>query len=106
MSTLAWLLILISGYVGFGLLALAMERHRRTLLPGSRPWMVRTRHLLRLGGVLCLALSLAVCVRILGAAVGIVGWTGVLTVGAMLVMGQISYREARQRKVRVARPGR
>ncbi|MCK5769885.1 DUF3325 domain-containing protein [Algiphilus sp.] len=103
---LVWVLILASAYAGFGLLALAMERHRRTLLPGSRAWTAVARRSLRCVGALCLLVSLVGCVVALGTTIGVVGWCGVLTVGAMVVMGQISYREAGQRRGHGARRGR
>jgi hypothetical protein len=73
----------VAAVLGFGALALLLDRHqeqmlRRTLRPGLRPW-------LRLAGTALLGLSygLAACAQ--GAASGFILWFGLLTPCALLV---------------------
>lgn len=76
-------------FSGFTALGLAMDRHHedsygRGTSPGPRrPW-------LRGAGMLGLLLSLAACLAIKGPAQGWVLWLGVLTAGALAVVGMLS----------------
>ncbi len=83
-----------TAFSGFAALSLAMDRHHedsygRGRSPGSRrPW-------LRLAGTLGLLLSLAACLLIRGPAQGWVLWLGVLTAGALVLVGVLSYAPRR-----------
>lgn len=86
MAVAAWC----TAFSGFTALGLAMDRHHedsygRGSSPGPRrPW-------LRGAGALGLLLSLAACLAIKGPAQGWVLWLGVLTAGALGVVGVLSY---------------
>ena len=83
---------------GFAALALSQGKHRRDLLQ-ARP--ARPRSLaLRTAGWILLSLSLGVCMDGLGVSVGIVFWTGLLTVAALAVTVASSWRDARWRRRR------
>ncbi len=93
----AWLLVVTAwctAFSGFAALSLAMDRHHedsygRGKSPGARrPW-------LRLAGTLALLLSLAACLAIQGPTQGWVLWSGVLTAGALVVVGVLSYAPRR-----------
>jgi drug/metabolite transporter (DMT)-like permease len=81
-------------FSGFAALGLAMDRHHedsygRGSSPGARrPW-------LRVAGTFGLLLSLAACLRIQGPPQGWVLWLGVLTAGALGVVGLLSYAPRR-----------
>ena len=83
-----------TAFSGFAALSLAMDRHHedsygRGSSPGARrPW-------LRGAGTLALLLSLAACLAIKGPAQGWVLWLGVLTAGALGVVGVLSYAPRR-----------
>ncbi|MDW5441946.1 DUF3325 domain-containing protein [Polaromonas sp. SM01] len=89
----AWPLVLSAwcmAFSGFAALGLAMDRHHddsygRGTSPGARrPW-------LRGAGTLGLLLSLAACLALKGPAQGWVLWFGMLTAGALGVVGLLSY---------------
>ncbi|RZJ26519.1 MAG: DUF3325 domain-containing protein [Haliea sp.] len=88
-----------SAFSGFAALGLAMDRHHedsygRGTSPGARrPW-------LQGAGTLGLVLSLAACLILKGPTQGWVLWLGVLTAGALGVVGVLSY--APQRAARFA----
>lgn len=79
-----------TAFSGFTALGLAMDRHHedsygRGTSPGRRrPW-------LRMAGTLGLLLSLAACLALKGPTQGWVLWLGVLTAGALGVIGVLSY---------------
>jgi hypothetical protein len=83
-----------TAFSGFAALSLAIDRHHedsygRGSSPGSRrPW-------LRGAGTLGLLLSLAACLAIRGPTQGWVLWLGVLTAGALVVIGVLSYAPRR-----------
>jgi multisubunit Na+/H+ antiporter MnhB subunit len=78
---------------GFVALCLAMDRHHLALL-GARPTSGR-RWLLRGLGLLGLAVSAATAIRGWGLTNGIVGWLGLLTLAAAIVLLTLAYRPAR-----------
>lgn len=83
-----------TAFAGFTALSLAMDRHHedsygRGKSPGAR------RSWLRGAGVLGLLLSLATCLALKGPAQGWVLWFGVLTAGALVVVGMLSYAPRR-----------
>lgn len=81
---------------GMLLLALAMDRHRKQLLPRagrvSRPY----RATLRSAALTLLALSLLASARQWGAAIGVVGWFGLLTIGALVMLAWLAALGARR----------
>ncbi len=83
-----------TAFSGFAALGLAMDRHHedsygRGKSPGTRrPW-------LRGAGTLGLLLSLAACLVLKGPTQGWVLWLGVLTAGALVVVGVLSYAPRR-----------
>jgi len=83
-----------TAFSGFAALGLAIDRHHedsygRGKSPGARrPW-------LRLAGTLALLLSLAACLAVQGPTQGWVLWLGVLTAGALVVVGVLSYAPRR-----------
>ena len=84
------LLILALAVAGFAVLALSMDKHHRDLFQ-ARPTRLR-RLSLQTAGWLVLGLSLAVCVDGFGVSIGIVFWTGMLTVAALAVAAALSWR--------------
>lgn len=76
------LLALLGVVAGMAALALGMERHHRQVF-GRAPGAGR-RLLLRGGGWLLLALALLPCALGWGATMGIVLWTGLLSVGVLV----------------------
>ncbi len=76
---------------GFAWLAQAMDRHHADMFGrGSVPAPARVTRL-RWQGTIALALALTACVLAEGWAFGVVYWAGVLTVGAMTVVGAFSW---------------
>ena len=93
----AWALVVsacCTAFAGFAALSLAIDRHHedsygRGSSPGTRrPW-------LRGAGTLGLLLSLGACLAIQGPTQGWVLWLGVLTAGALAVVGVLSYAPRR-----------
>jgi hypothetical protein len=83
-----------TAFSGFAALGLAMDRHHedsygRGSSPGAR------RVWLRVAGTLGLLLSLAACLAIQGPTQGWVLWLGVLTAGALVLVGVLSYAPRR-----------
>jgi hypothetical protein len=90
--TVAWPMVVAAwcmAFSGFTALGLAMDRHHedsygRGTSPGPRrPW-------LRRAGALGLLLSLVACLVLKGSTQGWVMWFGVLTAGALAVVGMLS----------------
>jgi hypothetical protein len=83
-----------TAFSGFAALSLAMDRHHedsygRGSSPGARrPW-------LRVAGTLGLLLSLLASLAIKGPTQGWVLWLGVLTAGALVLVGVLSYAPRR-----------
>ncbi len=76
---------------GFTWLAQGMDRHHADMFGrGSVPAPARVTRL-RGQGVLALALALTACVLAEGWAFGVIYWTGVLTLGALTVVGAFSW---------------
>lgn len=89
-------MILISALLslaGFFALCLAMDRHHLALF-GAKPTPGRRWRLRGLGG-LDLVASAAAAIRGWGLTNGIVGWLGLLTLGAAIVLLTLTYRPAR-----------
>jgi hypothetical protein len=76
-------------FAGMAAFSLAIDRHHRQVYGADTP--ARKRHLLRLAGTALLALAILPCVLLWGAGAGVVAWTGMLTVGALLAAGQLPY---------------
>ncbi len=79
-------------FIGFIALSFAMKRHFLQLCPQSkkRPeWQVIT---FRIIGCICLILACMLCVVSQGIAVGLVYWTGLLTIAALVQTLLLSYR--------------
>ncbi len=86
MKILIGLLLAYAGMTGF---CLAMKRHYRQAL-GNMPGN-HLRWVLRLGGWLALALSLAVCIDQWGGSVGPVAWFGLLSAAALMLVFILPY---------------
>lgn len=71
-------------YAGLSGVCLAMDRHHRQVW--QRSSSVSRSRLLRVGGWLLLALSLAACIRTSGFSVGAVLWFGVLSATSLLIV--------------------
>jgi hypothetical protein len=82
---------------GFGLLALAMERHRKQLLPKRPPWAPGQRGLMRLAGVLLLGGSFFGCVGVWGASIGATAWFGLLSLMAVAWVAVLAVFAVRRR---------
>jgi len=78
---------------GFFALCLAMDRHHLTL-QGRKPTSGR-RWRLRGFGALALTASAATAIRGWGLTNGIIGWIGLLTLGAAIVLLGLTYRPTR-----------
>lgn len=76
-------------YLGFLLLALAMDRHHRAMLGGVPG--PRRRRLCRLGGAALLGLSLLPCFAAWGWSIGPVAWCGVLSLAAFVLVLLLTY---------------
>lgn len=87
MSLLATLL----AALGFAFVALAMRRHA-ALLAAPRP------RVMRVGGGILLALSLALCLMAWPAKIAWVAWFGLLTIGALAAVLLVTWRSARKTK--------
>jgi hypothetical protein len=83
-------LALVSSFAGFSILALAMNRHHKQIW--RREPSRRRQWLLRLAGSWLLLSSLGLCQAQVGWASGLVWWTGLLTVAALLVILLLTYR--------------
>lgn len=76
---------------GFTWLAQAMDRHHADMFGrGSVPAPARVTRL-RWQGSLALAVALAACVLAEGWAFGVIYWAGLLTLGALTVVGVFSW---------------
>ncbi|MBE8718742.1 DUF3325 domain-containing protein [Cellvibrio polysaccharolyticus] len=84
------LLIFLLCSLGFMALAAAMERHQRQL--GITPVNASASHLWRCAGIGCLALALALSMWRDGWAVGMVVWTGALTLAGMVTALLLTWR--------------
>ena len=78
-------------YTGLSAMSQSMARHHAALVAYKVPRSLRLRMALRLGAAACLAMALAAAMRHVGAAQGLLLWTGALTVAAPAVMLQLAY---------------
>ncbi|MFT4253515.1 MAG: DUF3325 domain-containing protein [Caulobacter sp.] len=92
MTVLAFVLCL----AGFSALSLAMPRHHSALVGG--PLSPRRRLALKAGGWTGLGASLAASLAAWGPAYGVIGWLGLLTAAAALVLLAQTYAPALRRK--------
>ena len=84
--------------LGMACLALAMRRHHRQVL--RRDPSPAARIGFRLAGASALALCLVACAEAWDWPIGSVAWFGVLTVGALVVVGVLSAVASRGAKAR------
>ncbi|PAU86953.1 iron uptake protein [Pseudomonas sp. WN033] len=81
---------LLLAHAGLSLLALAMDKHRKQLLP-RRQLPVWFTWLVRFAGWASLILSLSACVIGMGTGVGLPYWLGVLSLVALVLILQLAY---------------
>lgn len=74
---------------GFASMALAMSKHQREVL--GRVQGPGRQMALRLGGWGLLCLALWLCLETWGVSIGLVSWTGLLTVAAIVVVLTLTY---------------
>ncbi len=79
-----------TAFLGFVLLALAMDRHHDQIIKGRPSSMAR--RLGTIGGWLCMLLSLALCIAAYGYSIGATWWLGVLTGVAAFLIFLLTYR--------------
>lgn len=79
-------------FTGFISLSLAMRRHHAQIKPGQLPLSGLGVLLCRLAGYGCLAVALALCIVAKGTGIGIVWWTGLISVTALLQALLLTYR--------------
>jgi len=91
-AVLAGLASALLAHAGFAALALAMDRHHRSMRATRRGCPPRLRLALRAAGTLALALSLATALRAWPTADGAVAWFGLLTVAALALVLLLAYR--------------
>lgn len=84
------LLALMLCYGGFTALCLSMDRHHTELL-GQKP-SARRRHGMKIAGWILLALSLWAAVSKTGWSLGLVEWSAVLMLSALLLVLLLPYR--------------
>ncbi|MBY8822800.1 DUF3325 domain-containing protein [Sphingomonas colocasiae] len=85
------ILALVLALSGFALLALSLAKHHRDLI-GGMPSRTAERRL-RTGGWLLLSVSLTSCIAADGLSIGLVLWSGTLTIAALAVVAMITYQE-------------
>lgn len=83
---------LVLATAGMLAIAISMPRHRAQL--GWRPASAKQATALRAAGTLLLIVAAAAAVSHLGLGVGIFAWIMSLSVGAILVIALLSWREA------------
>lgn len=91
MMLLAELSPALLAYVGFALLSLVMDRHRRQLLPSANGWPPRITHAIRVLGWSLLLLSLWRSIHLWGVGIGLVAWFGVLSLAVFVLALLMSY---------------
>jgi len=91
MMLLAELVPALLAYVGFTLLSLVMDRHRRQLWPSANGWPPRTTHAIRVLGWSLLLLSLWRSIHLWGVGIGLVAWFGALTFAVFVLILQMTY---------------
>ena len=75
---------------GFACTALSMRKHQQQVFGTGRAR--RGRRVWRAAGWLLLGAALLPCIEQSGTGVGLVAWTGLLTVGALVVAMLLTYR--------------
>jgi len=91
-AVLAGLASALLAHAGFAALALAMDRHYRSMRATRRGCPPRLRSRLRAAATLALALSLAAALRAWPPADGAVAWFGLLTAAAIVLVLLLAYR--------------
>jgi len=91
-AVLAVLASALLAHAGFAALALAMDRHYRSMRATRRACPPRLRSGLRAAGAFALALSLATALHAWPPADGAVAWFGLLTVAALALVLLLAYR--------------
>ncbi|KQV90054.1 hypothetical protein ASD15_25605 [Massilia sp. Root351] len=76
-------------YAGMAALALAMDRHHQQWRGRDATPLARSS--LRVAGALLLAAALLSCSDLWGVGAGVVGWTGFLTAGALILAFLLPY---------------
>ncbi|MET4898622.1 DUF3325 domain-containing protein [Sphingomonadaceae bacterium jetA1] len=84
------MLALVLAFAGCVCLSLAMDRHYGQVMAG-RP-IPRQRHLARVGGVLLLGLSSAICIAAYGWSIGLACWFGLVALAATVLQVLLAYR--------------
>jgi len=80
----------------FACLALSMTRHQSEVF--ARPLPLLQGYLLRVAGFLLIAASLLAAIGAFGGGLGIVAWTGHMTVAAGVIFLGLTWRRQRMRK--------
>jgi len=88
-AALAGLAALLLAHAGFAALALAMDRHYRSMRATPRGCPRRLRLALRATGTLALAASLGAALRAWPPADGAVAWFGLLAAGAAWLVATV-----------------
>ncbi|WP_339843884.1 DUF3325 domain-containing protein [uncultured Halopseudomonas sp.] len=83
--------VLLLAHAGFSFKALAMDKHRRHLLHDRSLFWQHSR-VVELGGWLSLGAALLVSLKGYGAGVGLILLFGILSMAALAVILQVSYR--------------
>lgn len=86
------LLSFVITYIGFVMLALAMNRHYSQLQPKQKKPSIRKTVIFRLIGLVWLIAACMLCIASDGLGVGLAYWTGLLTFAAVLLSLLLSYR--------------
>lgn len=87
MTIIAFLL----AFAGFAALALSMQKHHRDLFGAPAP--ARRRKALRTCGFVTIIAALAFAIDAEGLSIGLVLWTGLLTLATVAVCLLLTYRE-------------
>lgn len=85
--------ILLLTVLGFGALCASRERHQRDLF--GRQFRHSRNRLLRIAGWTGIVLALLLAIAALGAAVGLITWTGFLSLGALTSVAWLNRANAR-----------
>ncbi|AKM07613.1 DUF3325 domain-containing protein [Pelagerythrobacter marensis] len=83
-------LILFLAFLGFAMLAVAMQRHQRAI--AGRQLSNRERRLMRTGGWLAIVAGLLLAMASLGPAYGAIAWLGHLSIASWGVVAVLIWR--------------